>query len=272
MNYNVSILIAAFKAEHFIARAVASALAQQDVRAQIIIAADDEADYLRILKARGRDCKHIAQYRTAKRQSGPAAARNLAAAHAQAPVLATLDADDAYCPGRLAKLVPAALEHGAATGETIERADGVTERRGRPLQPRAHLTLDDICRLHMPIAPVFRRELLGKGWPELAFAEDMVFNAGLAVRAERYAFIEDAGYLYHRRNGSLTEDDATLERALRGYHQILTYLESVDWPPTARVTLREVIEEDIAMVETARGKKIGQSWRQAWADWQGRTG
>jgi hypothetical protein len=69
----------------------------------------------------------------------------------------------------------------------------------------------------------------------------------------------------------LTEDAATLERALRGYHEILTYVEGVDWPAPARVTLREVIAEDIAMVEAARTAENGASWRQAWADWQARA-
>lgn len=271
MSYDVSILIAAFQTEAFIARAVASSLSQEGVRPQIVIAADDTADYLQVLEAQGIDCTHIVQCRTAKPRSGPAAARNLAATHAQAPILALLDADDEYCPGRLARLLPAAAKHGAATGETIEMSDGETERVGRPSSPRDHLTLDDICRLRMPLAPVFRKELLGDGWPDLAFAEDMVFNAGLATRAERYAFVEEAGYLYHRRSGSLTEDAATLERALRGYREILTYVEGGDWPASARATLREVIEEDIAMVEAARGKKSGGSWRQAWADWRARV-
>lgn len=268
MTYDVSVLIPAYRAEDHIARAAASVLRQEGVTPQIVIAADDGADYLAHLQAQGIDCAPIVQCRTPKPASGCGPARNCAAARAEAPILATLDADDEYCEGRLDRLVRVAQEHGAATGETIELARDGSRRVARPAERGdGRLTLDTIARLRMPFCPVFRQELLGDGWPDLAFAEDMVFNAGLATRARRYTFVEDAGYLYHLRPDSLTEDAHALPRALGGYHQILAYLETVDWPARTRDLVREVIKEDIAMVEAARAKG-GTSWRQAWADWR----
>jgi hypothetical protein len=140
--------------------------------------------------------------------------------------------------------------------------DGVRGRVGRAAA-EGRLSLDDICRPRIPFAPVFRRELLGDGWPEVVFAEDMVFNFGLALRAPTYAFVEDACYLYHLRPGSLSEDPATIDRALRGYAQILTYLERADWPLSARALLRSAIGEDVARVDAARSREGGLSWRHA---------
>lgn len=262
MTYDVSVLIPAHAAGPYIDRAVASVLAQDGVRAQVVIAADDAEDYLALLRAHGVDCSDIICCRTPAPRSGPAVARNLAAACATAPILAALDADDAYCPGRLALLVPAAARHGAATGETIEMFEGERKRIGRPPAGSNSLELQAICGLRIPFSPVFRRELLGEGWPNLAFAEDMVFNFGLALRAERYAFVEGAGYIYNLRHGSLTESEAALERALRGYAQILTFVDEAPWPPDARSLLRRAIREDIAAVEAAQAGS-GASWREA---------
>ena len=263
MAFDVSVLIPAWRAEGFIGRAVTSVLEQDGLRSEIVIAADDDRDYLAILREQGIPCDAIKQCRTPRSMSGPAIARNTAAACAESGILAALDADDEFDRDRLFKLVPAAIEYGAATGTSLEMRDGSVQRIGRSAADQSYLTLDSICQPRIPFWPVFRRDLLGDGWPDLLFAEDLVFNCGLAIRAKRYAFIEDANYFHHMRDGSLTRDAGTLQRALRGYRQILAYIERADWPASARALLSGVIADDMARVEAARGRPGAGDWREA---------
>ena len=264
MAYDVSVLIPAFEAADFIGRAIRSVQWQEGVSVQVVIGADDGTDYLACLAAQDIGIDNIVQCRTAKPQSGPSLARNAALAIADAQVIATLDADDEYAEERLAPLVAAASRHGFATGPTVELESGQTKRIGRPRDSSDRLNLADLCELRMPFAPVFRRELAPRGWPDLSHAEDLVFNIELMLAAGHCAFVDSARYLYHRRRGSLSDSLESLERSERGYLQILSYLDNADWPYEVRRELRTVIQDDLDMVRSARRDNLGQSWRDVW--------
>ncbi|MEC9368884.1 MAG: glycosyltransferase [Pseudomonadota bacterium] len=259
MAYDISVIIPAYSAETFIVRAVRSLQRQGPLAIETIICADDGVDYTAILRGHGIDTTHIRQCRTAKPASGPAAARNAALALAQADVIACLDADDEFLEGRLPALIGAVGQLGAVTGPTVEFSGGQATRQTVPAQ-RGYLTVADICGLRMPLFPVFRREFAGGGWPDLPFAEDMIFNAGLATRVPRYGYVEEAVYCYHQHPGSLTGSDQALARARAAYDLILVHLDGVDWPQDARNCVRNAIHEDIANADAAlaRGET---AWR-----------
>jgi glycosyltransferase involved in cell wall biosynthesis len=97
---DISVVLATYDRRHSLPRAVASVLAQEGVRFEIIIVADasrdDTAAYLATLadpRIRTISCEH---------NRGPSAARNRGLAAARADAVAFLDSDDAYRPGRLA--------------------------------------------------------------------------------------------------------------------------------------------------------------------------
>lgn len=268
MTADVSVIIPAFQAEAFIGRAVASVHAQSGLRTEIVIAADDEIDYAGQLASEGFDLGNVVQCRTPQPQSGPSAARNLAVSAARADLIACLDADDAFEAGRLAPLAALADRHGAATGPTVETDEGgKILRTAGPMVGGDRLTPMDIAGVRMPFFPVFRKEYLGPGWPDIAFAEDMVFNLHLVQAVEIYAFSEEARYSYFQHGASLTSAPDALVRASTAYRQILDYLDEVDWSDTVKDVTRAVIRDDLAAAEEmlAGSGQASASWRDAMA-------
>ena len=102
---DVSVVLATYDRRHSLPRAIASVLAQDGVRFELIVvddaSGDGTADYLSTL--RDPRIRTI----TAACNSGPSAARNLGLEAARADIVAFLDSDDAYLPYRLAAPVAA---------------------------------------------------------------------------------------------------------------------------------------------------------------------
>jgi len=103
-SQSICVIIAAKDASPFIARAVRSALAEPETSEVVVIddgssdhtgeaamSADDESGRLRVLRFDD--------------NRGPAAARNHAIANSSAPLIAVLDADDFFLPGRFERLL-----------------------------------------------------------------------------------------------------------------------------------------------------------------------
>jgi glycosyltransferase involved in cell wall biosynthesis len=97
---DISVVVATYNRRHSLSRAIASVLSQDDVRFELIIvddaSRDGTADYLATLTD-----PRIRTF-VAPRNGGPGAARNLGLKAARAGIVAFLDSDDAYRPGRLA--------------------------------------------------------------------------------------------------------------------------------------------------------------------------
>jgi glycosyltransferase involved in cell wall biosynthesis len=97
---DISVVLATYNRRHSLPRAVASVLAQDDVRFELIVvddaSRDGTADYLTTL------ADPRIRTVTVERNGGPSAARNLGLKAARADVVAFLDSDDAYRPHRLA--------------------------------------------------------------------------------------------------------------------------------------------------------------------------
>lgn len=268
MRADVSVIIPAFEAEAFIGRAIASVHAQSGLRTEIVIAADDETDYAGQLASEGFDLGNVIQCRTSQPRSGPSAARNLAVSVARADLIACLDADDAFEAGRLAPLATLADQHGAATGPTVEIDEGgKILRTAGPKDCGDRLNALDIAGVRMPFFPVFRKELLGPGWPDIIFAEDMIFNLHLVQAAEAYAFSASARYSYFQHGASLTNAPDALVRAMTAYRQILDYLEKADWSEAVTDIVRAIIRDDLAAAEEmlAASRQASASWRDAMA-------
>src|SRR5499427_2841052 len=97
---DISVVLATYDRRHSLPRAIASVLAQDDARFELIVvddaSRDGTADYLATL------CDPRIRVITAERNGGPSAARNLGLKVARAGIVAFLDSDDAYLPRRLA--------------------------------------------------------------------------------------------------------------------------------------------------------------------------
>jgi succinoglycan biosynthesis protein ExoO len=268
MGADVSVIVPAYDAAQTIVRAAESVLAQDGVNVELVICADDELDYGALLPPAMRRGRALVLCRTPAPQSGPSAARNIATAHASADVIACLDADDAYAPDRLRRLLPLGEKHGVATGPTREvdpRTGGI--RMARPRRGGGTVPIEDICELRMPFSPVYRKALCPAGWPTIDFAEDVILNVDLYCAAGTYPFAEGADYIYHLSEGSRSHSGPALERARAGYLQILDLVDKRSWPQPVRELVRRVFNEDLASVERAMAVGAGEaSWRDAVRD------
>ena len=252
MPPDVSVIIPAYQAIPLILNAVQSAISQAEVTTEVVIAADDQLDYGSFLSGSGIPSARYVLCRTNRIGSGPAAARNLAVELASSEIIAPLDADDAFAPDRLRWLLSEVDRHGVATGPTVERDVSDQHLRvARPAGGRDALSAEELCTVRMPYFPLFHRQFFGDGWPDIDFAEDLVFNLSLLQQAGVYAFVEAAHYSYLQHEGSLSNAPDTVHRARRGYEQILQTLDAgiLEWDAHIADVLRRVISEDIAAVE-----------------------
>jgi glycosyltransferase involved in cell wall biosynthesis len=263
MTVDVSVIMPAHQAAATIERAVASVAAQTGVTAEVVLCADDDLDYGSLLPAGLRAAARVALCRTPAPRSGPSAARNIAFRHARAGIIACLDADDAYEPERLSRLLPLVERYGVATGPTLEITAGMPAPRvARPSRGGDFLPVQDICELRMPFSPVFRKEICPGGFPQIAFAEDVILNVDLYCAAGAYPFVESADYLYYVGRSSRTQSHSALVEARAGYLQILGLVDQRSWPQPVRDLVRRVFSEDLANVDRALARgHDGSAWR-----------
>lgn len=132
---DVSVLIAAYRAEATLRRAVDSALHQPGCRVEVIVIDDASPDgTLALAQAMAADDPRL-RVLAAPRNAGPAAARNLGLDVARGRHALVLDADDFMEPGRLAALLAIA----GAEGWDFVADDLAKVREGAEDGPRGWL-------------------------------------------------------------------------------------------------------------------------------------
>ena len=223
----VSIIVAAFRAQATLAAAVASVRAQTRGDWELIVVSDDGADYRPCLPREALEDPRIAFVGSGGRASGPAAARNAGLAHASGAFVGALDADDRFAPGRLDALLPAARCAGIAADcvAVVDRAGKVLHHAFAPGGPDRDIDGREIMACGVPLHPIVRRDLLGEGWPDLRFAEDVVLNLQLLDRAGRYAMVMRPLYAYVVHPDSICHRPDAAEVAERAYGAIIARLE-----------------------------------------------
>ncbi|WP_104666447.1 glycosyltransferase family 2 protein [Ensifer adhaerens] len=223
---DVCVIIAAKNAEATIARAVASALAEREA-AEVVVVDDGSTDQT-VAAARSAD-DHSGRLTIARFESnrGPSAARNHAIAISRSPILAILDADDFFLPGRLGRLLAeedwdfiadniAFVGEAAATGAE-PRVDDF------PPQPRLLGLVDfvegNISQRGMKrgeigfLKPLMRRRFLdehGIRYQEaLRLGEDYDLYLRALAKGARYKVIQSCGYAAIVRGNSLSGSHRT---------------------------------------------------------------
>lgn len=220
---DVSVIVAAWKAEAFLSRAVASAMTSTDLYVEVIIVDDASPDgtYTVAQQLAAADPRIVADRLSTN--GGPSAARNRAIALARGRFVAVLDADDAFAPGRLSAL----LKHAEATGADIVvdnmiEVDAAGDRLGgdaflTSLAFAADREIDILTWIafNQPmkggdcigyLKPLIRRDaLLASGMvydTGLRNSEDYYLVANLLAAGKRMRYLATPGYLYTRSRGS----------------------------------------------------------------------
>lgn len=120
-------MLATYNRRHVLPRAIASVLAQEGARFELIVVDDASHDGTAEFLASLIDPR--IRIIVAQRNGGPSAARNLGLTTARAGLVAFLDSDDAYLPGRLAAPLAAFAADASLActlGSAIRHDRGVT--------------------------------------------------------------------------------------------------------------------------------------------------
>jgi glycosyltransferase involved in cell wall biosynthesis len=177
----VSVIVPIYNVEKFVARTIASVLAQTWQDFELIVVDDESPD--RSLEI----CRQFADPRiriVQQKNRGLAGARNTGIRHAQGQYIALLDSDDLWLPTKLEKHVHH-LDHSPKIGVSFSRSEFIDEV-DRSIGTYQMPKLKDINSAHLlcrnPIgngsAPVIRREVL----------EDIKFQANLYGTEEDFYF------------------------------------------------------------------------------------
>lgn len=231
---SVCVIIAAWNAMSTIERAINSALAQSEVSEIIVIddcstddtvnvamAADDGSGRLRVL--------------TQPANRGPAAARNRAIAESRAPILAILDSDDFFLPGRFSALLETPgwtaiadnlvfiqeSRSGSFAPETVRSFDAEVESISLADFINSNVTQRGQSRGELGFAkPLLRRDFLEKhdlAYDEsLRLGEDYALYARVIAAGGTFLKVRRCGYVAVERAQSLSgqHDTADLEALL----------------------------------------------------------
>lgn len=284
---DVSVIIAAWKAETFLEQAVASALASSGVSVEVVIVDDASPDGTTPVAQRlaAQDGRVIASRLEAN--GGPSAARNRAIGLASGRYIAVLDADDTMSPERLARLV----RHAEATGADIV-ADNMFEvdEAGARLTSTGFLTSEAFAQdrainlatwinFNEPmkrgdcigyLKPLIRRDALPVSGAvydtALRNSEDYYLVAGLLAQGRKMAYLAQPGYFYTRSAGSTSHrlkpehTQAWLDAERRFAEANGSRLSGADKRAIThrRRTLRNV-HQLVATTEAMKSRKLGNA-------------
>ena len=244
----VSVIVPAFRAHATIARAIESLRAQSFADWDAVVVSDDGSDYAAMLRGAGIEDPRIRFASTGAMGRGPAAARNAGLDHAEAALIAPLDADDRFHPERLATLVPLAQRFGAAASNV----DVVDDASGAPLSTlfppgtgRRVLDAAGFLATSVPILFVAARAIAGRWDDDVFLCDDLPFNLRLFDKLGRIPVVERTLYEYRVREGSVCHDVRSGEWAAQGYATVQARL-AADGLGIARPELRALLAAAVA--------------------------
>lgn len=217
----VSVIIAAYNVEKYIARAIHSALDQAGVDLEVIVIDDCSTDQTRTIARNINDPR--LRLICLSQNGGPGASRNAGLAAAQGDWIAILDGDDAFAPGRLARMIQIAGPQNAdiVVDNLMTLHEG--EETQKPMFDTDYFATLDPLTLAKFIAgnpsffggvalgylkPLFAASFL-KAYqlsydPDIRIGEDYLLMARALAEGARCVIDPNPGYLYTVRSGSIS--------------------------------------------------------------------
>jgi succinoglycan biosynthesis protein ExoO len=274
---DVSVIVAAYNAEDCIKRAIKSVCSQTLRAIEIIVIDDGSQDRtVPIVRALAAEEPRLRLHVSAA-NGGPAAARNIGLDMAEGRWIATLDADDAYLPDRLAKLVALGearqldmmfdnlLLYDWAAAAVIGPALS-HPRPGEASAIDAHAfvaqSITGRSRFdYGQLKPIVRRAFLahhGVRYPAaLRHGEDFAFMFNMLLPGARAQLVGDAYYLFTQRVGSASGVASGLSRTISNLEAMRAHsLALLDRPR---------VKADPALARLVRRRAEAIRWHQAWS-------
>ncbi|ABQ70863.1 glycosyl transferase, family 2 [Rhizorhabdus wittichii RW1] len=227
----VCVVIAAYDGERTIARAVASALREAEVR-EVVVVDDASTDATAARAAQADDGSGRLAILRHDRNRGPSAARNHALRSSSAELVAVLDADDFIVPGRFARLLAMPdwdmiADNIAFLPERRAVEFAFAELRDFPADARL-MALDAFVAGNIPrpgvrrgelgfLKPVMRRDFLERNrlaYDEgLRLGEDFILYCRALAAGARFRLTDQCGYVAVERAHSLSGRHRTVDLA-----------------------------------------------------------
>jgi glycosyltransferase involved in cell wall biosynthesis len=209
----VDVIVPAYGPSPWLAEALDSALAQDPAPAAVVVVDDCSPEPLRLEPRHGERCVLVRR----ERNGGPAAARATGLERSDAPLVALLDADDAWEPGKLAAQLEAlaatpgaAVCFGAAT--VVDEAGAPTGEEFAAVEPGVHAA-GEMARMlfrRNPIptssAAIRRSAVDASGGFDHPETDDLGSWLRLALGGSDFVFEPRARIRYRRHRGGQSSD------------------------------------------------------------------
>jgi succinoglycan biosynthesis protein ExoO len=220
----VSVILPTYDAAAHVDRAIASALSQTWHALEVVVADDASRDSTpALIESWSRRDPRVRLLRMAQ-NGGPATARNAAIAASRGAWLALLDADDAFQPGRIERLLEVAANHDAdLVADNLHLVDGTsgqtlgTALPQEPGAPPAPITASDFIRRNLfgqkgfalgYLKPIIRRGVLDRHGiryrEEVRIGEDYPLYLDCLLAGARFVLVPEAMYDYRLEPGSIS--------------------------------------------------------------------
>jgi succinoglycan biosynthesis protein ExoU len=278
---SVCVIIAAYNAERTIGRAVASALAEPEV-AQVVVIDDASSDATSAVAAAHADGSDRLLVRRLADNAGPSHARNIAIGMGSAPLIAILDADDFFLPGRFAALLATpdwdlVADNIAFVDEARVDAVDVTRIAAHRIEPRS-LTAGEFIQGCISrsdrykgelgfLKPVLSRAFLDQHRlryaEELRLAEDFDLYARALMAGARFQIAGSCHYVAVERRGSLSSAHglAELERFEAAVERLLAAApHDAPFRPQLQAHMAQTARKRRHRAVLARKRAVG-AWR-----------
>jgi succinoglycan biosynthesis protein ExoO len=221
----VTVVMANFNGENWIAEAIRSVQRQSVADWELIVVDDASTDAsTEIVRAAAANDSRIVLL-TSSTNAGPSVARNRALARARGRWITILDSDDRFAEGRLESLLARAESDGAGivADDLLIMNESGSLTGYSLLGLRTARTFDAVALVKAPhlgyLQPMIKAELLaGLRYDDrVRSAEDFDLLLRVLVKHDAEMVVYPAmGYHYRRRDDSLSTDKSADRRALRG--------------------------------------------------------
>jgi succinoglycan biosynthesis protein ExoO len=242
----VSVIVPAYNASAFLARALDSALAQTVPALEIIIVDDASTDDTCVLAQRYADAHPTIKVIKLAQNAGPSKARNTGIAAASGTWVAVLDADDAWRPNRIEALAPLGEAHQADyVADNQVLYDAVAQRESRlGFEPTGRLEvitaekhfLSEVYALskfgYGILKPLLRRQFLIEHnlfyRENNRYGEDFELTANLLLEGGKAILTDEAFYIYTTRLGEISGQQSPHSQSISRYDLLIETSDAIE--------------------------------------------